>query len=365
MTVMGTLTRYISWRIMLAILGMFVLCMVLIFFVDYIELLRRAGKFGSVPASMLVWLTLLRLPAISEFVLPFAVLIGSIGGFLMLSRNSELVIARAAGMSAWQFILPAVLVAFLIGLLSVTVYNPLAATARSTSESLYAELFGRKASLLKSRNTTEAWLRQEGVDGQSVMHAKFTADNGLTLKGVTVLHYGTEGSLFERIEADSALLKDGRWELQSAWVSAVGRQPAFHQNYILSTYLTPTRVRTALGSTASVSFWELPEFIDVADKAGLPATRYKLHFQALLARPFLLAVMVLLAATCSLQSFRFGKIQSMVMAGLGAGFTFFIFSEVSRNFGLSGLAAPEVAAWAPAGVAGFLALTVLLHQEDG
>ncbi len=365
MTAAGTLTRYISWRIMLAILGMFLLCMVLIFFVDFIELLRRSGKHGSIPATSLVWLTLLRLPVMSEFVLPFAVLIGSIGGFLMLSRNSELVIARAAGMSVWQFVSPAVLVAFLIGLLSVTVYNPLAAHARSVYERLYAELFGRQASLLKSRTSSGAWLRQEGVDGQSVVHAKVTADNGLTLKGVTVLHYGKDGNLFERIEAESAQLKDGRWELRSAWISSVGRQPTLHESYILSTYLTPTRVRTALGSTTAISFWELPEFIDVADKAGLPATKYKLHYQMLLARPFLLAVMVLLAATCSLRSFRFGKIQSMVLAGLGAGFTFFVFAEISRNFGNSGLAAPEVAAWAPAGIAGFLALTVLLHQEDG
>jgi lipopolysaccharide export LptBFGC system permease protein LptF len=55
----------------------------------------------------------------------------------------------------------------------------------------------------------------------------------------------------------------------------------------------------------------------------------------------------------------------MVLAGLSAGFTFFILNYVSKNLGTSGFAAPEVAAWAPAGIAGLLALTVLLHQEDG
>ncbi len=364
MTAAGTLTRYISWRFLLTIVGMFVLCMVLIFLIDFVELLRQSGKLGNVPVTMLVWLTLLRLPATAEFALPFSVLIGSIGGFLMLSRTSELVIVRAAGMSVWQFVMPGVLVAFTLGLIAVMVYNPIAARTQSASERLYAQLFGKQVSLLKTKRAG-AWLRQEGIDGQSVIHAKRTANNGLSLVSVTALQFDRNGNLFERLEAESAQLKDGRWELARVWVSAVGRKPAYYDTYILSTYLTPTQVVTALGSVNSVSFWELPSFIDIADRAGLPAVKYKLQFQSLLARPFLLAVMVLLAATCSLRAFRFGKVQTMVIIGLSAGFTFFIFSEISRNFGVSGLAAPEVAAWAPAGIAGFLALTVLLHQEDG
>lgn len=364
MTVGGTLARYISWRFVLSILGVFALCLVLIFFIDFVELLRTAGKFGSVPAHMLVLLSLMRLPTVSEFVLPFAALIGSIGGFLMLSRSSELVIARAAGMSVWQLVLPGLLVAFVIGLLSVLVYNPLAASAKSYSDGLYAELFGRQRSIFKTKQAG-AWLRQDGADGPSVIHARLASNYGLDLTGVSAFHYDEDGDLFERIEAKTAALKDGRWEFRDAWVSAVGRKSVHFDEYLLSTHLTPAQVKTALGSTSSVSFWELPKFIDIADKAGLPAERYKFHYQMLLARPFLLAVMVLLAATCSLRAFRFGNIQAMVVTGLGTGFAFMFLSEVSRKIGLSGLAAPEVAAWGPVGIAGCLALTVLLYQEDG
>ena len=78
MTAARTLARYISWRFLVAILGMFLLFMVLIFFVDFVELLRQSGKYGSVPMPILIWMTLLRLPSYSEMVLPVAVLIGSI-----------------------------------------------------------------------------------------------------------------------------------------------------------------------------------------------------------------------------------------------------------------------------------------------
>ncbi len=364
MSMTGTLARYISWRFLTAIMGVFLLCTVLIFFVDFIELLRQSGKYGSVPAWLLIWLSLLRLPSYSELVLPFAVLVGSIGGFLLLSRSSELVIVRSAGMSVWQFVAPGVAVAVLLGVLAVTIYNPLAATARDFGDSLYGEAFGKNASLLKTSNAG-AWLRQDGSDGQSVMHASLAANHGLSLTGVSVLQFDRKGDFVERIEARQADLKDGRWELSDVWVSAVGREPAHYDTYILSTYLSPTQVRDSLGSVLSVSFWQMPRFIEIADKAGLPATRHKLQYQMLLSRPLLLAVMVLMAATCSLRAFRFGKVQTMVIAGLGAGFAFFMLAEISRNLGLSGLTTPAVAAWTPVLFAGLLTTTVLLFQEDG
>src|SRR4029078_13075079 len=108
----GTLARYFSLRFLLAMLEMCGVCCVLIFFVDFIEMLRRAGTYsGDVSAFLLAWMTLLRLPSFSELVLPFAVLIGTRGIFPMLSRSSGLIVVRAAGVSVWQFVLPAVVVA--------------------------------------------------------------------------------------------------------------------------------------------------------------------------------------------------------------------------------------------------------------
>lgn len=361
----GTLARYFSARFFIAMLAMFLICCVLIFFVDFIEMLRRAGNYsGDVPGLLLAWMTLLRLPSFSELVLPFAVLIGTIGIFLMLSRSSELVVLRAAGVSVWQFTLPAMIVAFLLGVGFVLLYNPIAAVARGEAERLYAAAFGRGESLLKTRNAG-AWLREDGADGPSVVHSAEVLNQGLELKGVTVFQYDRDHGLTERIEAKRAVLKDGRWELEEVWVSAVGQEPAFYQRYLLSTYLTPTQVRDSLGTVYSISFWDLPNFIQIAEKAGLPATQYRVQYQLLLSRPFLLITMVLIAATCSLRGFRFGNVQINAVFGLAAGFAFFVFAEISRNFAMAGLTSAAAAAWVPVIVAASLALTVLLYKEDG
>lgn len=364
MATTGTIGRYMSWRFLLAMVSVFAVCMVLIFLVDLVELLRQTGKRGAAPGAVLVWIALLRLPSYSELILPFAALIGGMAGFLMLSRSSELIVVRAVGMSVWQFIMPGLAVALALGAAAVFAYNPLAAFTRAESERIYADVFGKQASLLSTK-TAGAWLRQDGSDGHSVIHARIAANHGLSLRGVSVLQYDKADNFVERIEAERAELRDGRWDLHNVWVSAVGREAMYYNHYIVSTFLTVTQVRNSFGSAGSMSFWDLPDFIETADKAGLPATKHKLHYQMLMSRPLLLAVMVLLAATCSLRAFRFGKIQTMLIAGLCAGFGFVILSETSRKLGLSGVTTPEVAAWAPVAVTGLLALTVLLHQEDG
>jgi lipopolysaccharide export system permease protein len=198
-----------------------------------------------------------------------------------------------------------------------------------------------------------------------VIHALEVLNQGLELKGVTVFQYDHDHGLTERIEAKQAILKDGRWELEDVWVSAAGQEAAFYKNYLLSTYLTPTQVRDSLGTVFSISFWDLPNFIQIAEKAGLPATQYRVQYQLLLSRPFLLVTMVLIAATCSLRGFRFGNVQINAVFGLAAGFTFFVCSEISRNFAMAGLTSAVAAAWVPVIIAASLALTVLLYKEDG
>jgi lipopolysaccharide export system permease protein len=267
-------------------------------------------------------------------------------------------------MSAWQFLRPGIVVACGLGVLSVTLYNPLAAAARDEAERLFAVAFGRESNLWRS-GPAGTWLRQDGADGQSVINAAYASKGGLDLQTVTAFVYDGQGHFSERVDAKEARLEQGFWLLKNAQVSTVGREPEKFETYLLSTYLTPERVADAFGTVISVSFWELPGLIQVAEKAKLSSSRLRIQYELLLSRPLLCAAMVLLAATVSLRSFRSGGIQTMVVAGMVGGFGFFLIAEISRQFGSAGLVPPWAAVWIPVLLAIFVALTVLLHQEDG
>ena len=62
-------------------------------------------------------MSLLKLPDIAQKLLPFAVLLGAIFAFSRMSKSNELVATRAAGISAWQFLTPSLVVAIGLGVL--------------------------------------------------------------------------------------------------------------------------------------------------------------------------------------------------------------------------------------------------------
>ena len=219
-----TLTFYIGRRFLVGILATLFICSMLIFMIDLLELLRVSGKYKSVPALSLFGIALLRLPAYTEFLFGFAVLVGSIGALMMLNRKSELAVMRAGGMSVWQFVWPGMLVAFLLGLFGVTVFNPLAAAGRADAEKRFAKAFGNEGNLLKAQGGG-SWLRQDGADGELVIGAAAASNRGLTLTGVMVFAYDKQGHFSERIDAASANLKEGYWQLNNAWVSRLGQEP--------------------------------------------------------------------------------------------------------------------------------------------
>jgi lipopolysaccharide export system permease protein len=104
MIAFGMLGRYFGRRFLTAVAVAFLTCVALIAVVDFFELTRRVGDRPDSSVMQIGYLVLLRLPSFTEQMLPFATLIGAMSAFLALSRRLEFVVARASGMSAWQFI---------------------------------------------------------------------------------------------------------------------------------------------------------------------------------------------------------------------------------------------------------------------
>ena len=219
-----TLRRYIGLRFLAGILGTFLLCCVLIFMIDIVELLRQSGKYGSVPAWKLAGCS--PAPAGLQRVSRCVRGAGRLDRRprVHLSRKSELTIMRAGGMSVWQFLRPGVVVAFLLGLAGILAYNPLAAKARDTAERVYAEAFGKDANILKPQ-AGSVWLRQDGADGQSVITAAASSRRGLTLSGVTIFVFDADERFVERVDGAKAELKEGYWEIREAGSRASAASP--------------------------------------------------------------------------------------------------------------------------------------------
>jgi lipopolysaccharide export system permease protein len=248
--------------------------------------------------------------------------------------------------------------------LATVAYNPMSASLSETSKHMEAELFGA-APGGGVQDASGFWINQVNADGQVIINAARSQQQGVRLTGLTLFRFDTDNKFKERIEARSATLEDGFWLFKSVRRFSLDSPPVDQESFELPTSLTPAQVRNSFSTPETVSFWQLPSYIRSSESSGFATAGYRLQYNKLLAQPFLLAAMVMLAASVSLRFFRFGGVQKMVLSGVGAGFLLYVLSKVTEDLSKAELMHPIAAAWLPVLVGGLTGFLALLYQEDG
>ncbi len=358
-----TLWRYLFWRYVV-MTGWFVLGVsLIIYMVDFNEFANRASFREGYTLSKGLLLSALRLPNIFQVTIPFIILFSAMSVLIVLNRKYELVVARSAGVSAWQFLLPLCTASFLIGMLMVAVVNPLSSRALMMVQEMEVGIGIQQGTVGTIKRTP--WIRQRTVEGVTIIGAKNVARRGLLLGDASFIRLNEDGSIRERIDSATATLEEGNWVLRDA--NRITRDTASEaiEMVEVKTNLKPEFVEESLASPQSISFFELPRKIEVARSFGLGANAFAVQYQSLLALPLLLVAMTLIAATVSLRFIRFGQSGAVILAGILAGFLLYVVSVLAKAFGTAGAVPPFVAAWLPVIIAMALGVTVLLHKEDG
>ncbi|MCK8782842.1 LPS export ABC transporter permease LptG [Roseomonas sp. NAR14] len=376
MNIAGTLSLYVARRFAGMAFAMLAALTGLVALFDFIELLRRSATRPDASFALVTAIAAMRLPFVAMQILPFALLLGGIVAFWRLTRSSELIVARAAGISAWGFLAGPVLVAIAFGIAATTLVSPLSSVLLARAERLDAAYL-RSGGGMTALAGGKLWLRQAdaGLDphGVAILSGRPAprpgrqagTASGFVLNDVSVWRLSPGDQPLERIEAPVARLYGGRWELEDATVFGATRTGVAQARIVLPTDLTPDRIEESFATPDTLSFWTLPAFIGVLEAAGFSAVRHRLHFQSLLALPLLAACMALLAAGFSMRSTRRGGVAQMIAAGVAAGFALFVLDKVSDELGEAGTLPVVLAAWAPSVAGLLLALTLLLHLEDG
>ena len=210
------------------------------------------------------------------------------------------------------------------------------------------------------------WLRQSDLaGGQVILHGEKLTSRDLVLRDVGLFFLDSRSQLTARIEAQSVKLEGGSWVIEHGQRFRPGEPAEKFAELRLATSLTASKIEESLASPDSMSFWELPGFIRLLEESGFSAQRHRLHFNALLARPFLFCAMVLVAATFSLRMQRRGGAVMLLVSGVAVGFLLYFVSDIVFALGLSAKIPVLLAAWTPTGVSMIFGASMLLHLEDG
>ncbi len=360
-----TLSAYIARHFFLWFCGVYGAMTVVTFLADYIELIRRGGAKVQATLGLLFEMAALQSPQTAQEVLPFAVLFGTMLAFWRLTRHNELVIVRTAGISVWQFLMPAVLVALLIGIVAVTIFNPIASVAAAAYEKLDARILGGGSDHTLLSNAG-FWLRQsDGAGNQIIIHGGKFASPDLVLDNVSIFFFDDRTKFTSRIDARTARLETGNWLIEDGVRWRPDKPLESLARWRLPTRLTPRKIEQSFASPETMSFWDLPGFIELLKRSGFPAQRHRLQYDVLLARPFLICSMVLVAAIFSLRMQRRGGTTIMIVGGVASGFVLFVVSNIVFALGISATVPVALAAWTPTAVSLIFGASILLHLEDG
>jgi lipopolysaccharide export system permease protein len=370
MTAAWTLSLYIVRQFALSVTGMLLALSGLVAMFDFIELLRRSASHPEVSFGMVSQIAALRLPFVAMQILPFAVLLGGILCFWRLTRSSELIVARAAGVSAWEFLTAPTLCAMLFGMVATAIVSPVSSVMLGRAETLENQWLKADGGPL-SLNGGQLWVRQSdrvlAPRGVAIIHAYSVSlkDRALIAHQVSVFRLDDNDRFLARIEASTATLDQGQWELTDARTIKPDKLPEAPGEIDLPTDLTVRRVQESFASPDTLSVWALPGFIALLERSGFSSIRHRLHFQALLALPILAATMTLVSAGFSMRPARRGGVAKMIGSGVAAGFALFVVSKVAEEIGQSGSLPVFLAAWAPTAAGLLLSVALLLHTEDG
>ena len=362
----GHLSRYILRRALRAFLVATLIVAALIALVDFVEATRDVDADSGLNAFDLFQLTLLELPSLLEQTLPFIVLFGTIGALNGLNRRSELIAARAAGISAWRYLRPALIATALLGVGWITVGNPVAGRMLAQHDAI------RAADTGGDRLAEEIWLRESTPSHRAVLRADALDLTTRTLTGVTYLGFARAegGDVFERrIDARSATwLPTGylQFDQLTEWVDGT-LQPA--PALSLPTTITERDLVSKADSGGLRSrlppIWGLPGLIADQRAAGYATLLPRMAFWKLAGLPILLVAMAVIGATVSMRLSREGGTWRLILAGGAVGFAVFFSSVFVEAFGEVGTLPPLVAALTVPLVTLVVGLAYLARLEDG
>ena len=359
-----SISIYIARQFVLWFAGSLAIAAVLVILIDMMELVRRASSRPDVTMDTIATMALLHLPHILEVTLPFAMLFASMATLWRMSRHQELAVARAAGLSVWQLLLPGLIAAFMLGVIKVVAFNPMAAASLALFEDMEIRHFNKRPNnpLLTGEGL---WLNDYSGEYDLIIHGQRLRAQDRVLEDVTVLQFVEQDRFNARIDAETAWLADGKWHLENVRTVGPNTAETRADQLTLATKLDWSSLEENVTNPRFTPVWQLPGFIKKIEEAGFSAAPHRVHFYATLASPIGLCAMVLIAAGFAIRPPRRGGLLALMSMGAVAGIGYYIVSQVFLRLGQSGQIPAPLAAWAPTACALMLGAAWLLYTEDG
>lgn len=342
---------YLAKDFLLNFIQILAIFSLLIFFINLMDSLDKARSSGA-SSIIAVEMAFLQISSFISDIVSSLVLIAAIITFIKLSMRSEITIIRISGYSLWRIIRPISFTAFLLGLFWIFVFGPLSIKMAQAFDDLEREHINklmREVIILKNG----IWLKQNNIDkvGEEIVLQARTVydDTEIELKNVKFLFYDNDGVYYERIDAKSAYLKDGFWELKDIILNDQDNINSKVDSLQIKTDVKYDFVKQKIinnfQNVKLFSIFTLPFIIKSLEDSGFSSAKFTVYFYSLISKPLLFVAMTFIACFFGLNHIRSQKSSVMIFLGIITGLVVYIASEILQNLGASGIISNFAATW--------------------
>ncbi len=341
------------------------LCALLTFVALYliVDLFTNSDEWiqARMPVSTITRYYLNYVPNVFILVGPVALLLATLFGLGRLSRNNELTAIAASGISLYRTLLPLLLIAFLVSLVTIFVNELIVPrTVRKANEI---------KRMRKERNPDlhiYSDIQMCGEEG-NMFYIKTFDSRRNTMKGLQILKYSKGGSIELRVDAEEAKWSDGRWRLLNGFLRRYDEKGNVAEEVQplreLDIPETPEDFLAGPRRSEELSFRELKGHIETLVARGLPRRelgRELVGLHSKVSLPLANLVILLTGIPFALRTRRRGIVAEFGKA-IGIGFIYLAFFRLGQFLG-QGLLPTVVGAWL-ANIVFATGGIVLLHKS--
>ena len=358
--------KYIGKKYLITVLFTSFVLLLVLMLADSLELSRKLAS-KNVSDTLMFEMLVLKTPDMYLEILPFAVLIGTLLCFSSLAKTSELVAIRSSGISAWQFLIPSLFISFFIGVCALLFINPMAASMQKKYEYLEQKIYPSKAKGVIV-NGQQLYLKYNLDHQMFVLHADRIIKEGRELSDVSIYFYDLSNRFIKRLQAPVATLQtinnENYWFMPQAIELKKGQRKTEIENVQVPTQMTPEKIKVSFASPKTVSVYDLGEFVNSLESAGISILEHKVRFLNTLFLPLLCMAMFILAAPFALHFSRKGGVGKLLLSGLCFGFVFYMFNSIIITLAQAGRLNIYIAVVIPILIAGLVGVYMLLHFRE-
>ncbi len=331
---------------------------ILIYFV--VDFFARMDTFleHNAPPTLVFLYYLYQVPGIGLQIFPLGILMATLLGLGILSRNNEITAMKANGISLYRIAFPLLILGIVASGLCFTANEFIVPLSKRQADNILLTQIRKKTRKTFIRNY-KVWYRSRNA----IYNFQVFNPKNDTLEGITLFEFDDDFKLKRRTDAKRALWKGDVWHFYDVTIRDFHERKTIQttrfEEKVIPIPETPDVFKEEQRDTEEMGYNDLRRYIRKIKMGGYDATRYIVDLYAKLSYPFACVIMVFIGIPFSLKTPRSGGVALSIAISIVIGFLYWITLNLSLSLGRSGLFPPQLSAFVPHalfGLAGIYAL---------